>query len=126
MKEDEIIKLLYDIKEELKEGGVLNGKVGVDGIEPIVADALREAGINLSMDGRAAMAEARLLKTEDEIEMERPAITSQATAEAPVGRRMAPGGELSVKMNPELTSWVEIKNLIKNLQGVLESLQDEI
>lgn len=62
-------KFVELIKEELKEGGVLNGKVGVDGIEPIVADALREAGINLSMDGRAAMAEARLIKTVDEIEL---------------------------------------------------------
>jgi len=51
-------------------------------------------------------------KTDDEIEMERPAITSQATAEAPVGRRMAPGGQLSVKMNPELTSRVKLENLI--------------
>jgi hypothetical protein len=53
-------------------------------------------------------------KTEDEIEMERPAITSQASAEAPVGRRIAPGGELSVKMNPEMTFRVELKNLIRD------------
>jgi len=51
-------------------------------------------------------------KTDDEIEMERPAITSQATAEAPVGRRMAPAGQLSVKLNPELTSRVKMRNLI--------------
>jgi len=53
-------------------------------------------------------------KTEDEIEMERPAITSQANAETPVGRRIAPGGQLSVKINPEMTFRVELRNLISD------------
>ncbi len=53
-------------------------------------------------------------KTEDEIEMDRPALSSQAITETPVGRRMAPGGELRVKANPEMTIRVKLKNLIKD------------
>jgi len=51
-------------------------------------------------------------KTAEEKEMERPALTSQAAAVAPVGRRMASGGELWVKVNPELSSRVKLMNLV--------------
>ena len=64
-------------------------------------------------------------KTEEEKEMERPAITSQATAVAPVGRRMASGGELRVTVNPELTSRVELSNLAAGTsRGVIHPYRD--
>ena len=51
-------------------------------------------------------------KTPDEIEMERPAITSLASSEAPIRRRMAAGGELRVKVVPGLSSRIKASNLI--------------
>ena len=53
-------------------------------------------------------------KTPEEIEMERPAITSSATAEAPVARRVAVGGQLIVRADPELSVRVKIENLIQD------------
>lgn len=54
------------------------------------------------------------LKTDEELELERPAITAEFACESPVGRRLAPGGELRVKTNPEISVRVELKNLIKD------------
>ena len=51
-------------------------------------------------------------KTAEEKEMERPALALQAASVAPVGRRMAAGGDLRVKVNPELSSRVKLVNLI--------------
>ncbi len=54
------------------------------------------------------------LKTEEEIELERPTITAEFACESPVGRRMAPGGELRVKTDPEISIRVKLQNLIKD------------
>jgi len=53
-------------------------------------------------------------KTPEEIEMERPAVTGQANGEAPMARRIVPGGELIVKVDPDLSSYVRMQNLIKD------------
>lgn len=53
-------------------------------------------------------------KTAEEIELERPAIGAKESSTAPAGRRIVSGGELSVKVNPELTTRVELTNLIKD------------
>jgi Xaa-Pro aminopeptidase len=62
-------KFVKQIKEELKEAGVLKGKIGIDAPAPLIFDALKTEGINVSLDGLAAMAEARVIKTKDEIEL---------------------------------------------------------
>ncbi|MFC1476089.1 DUF4412 domain-containing protein [Candidatus Zixiibacteriota bacterium] len=54
------------------------------------------------------------LKTDEEIELERPAITVEFVSESPVGRRLAPGGELRVKTDPEISIRVQLQNLIKD------------
>jgi len=53
-------------------------------------------------------------KTADEIEMERPAVSGKVSSSAPVGRRLVPGGELIVKVDPELSTRVVLSNLIKD------------
>jgi len=53
-------------------------------------------------------------KTAEEIELERPALTLLLNTEAPVGRRMAAGGQLIVKTDPTLSSRVEMRNLTRD------------
>jgi len=53
-------------------------------------------------------------KSADEIEMERPAVTATESSTAPVGRRLAAGGELIVKVDPELSVRIKMTNLIKD------------
>jgi len=53
-------------------------------------------------------------KTDDEIEMERPAISGKVSTTAPAGRRLTAGGELSVKVDPELSVRIKMTNLIKD------------
>ena len=53
-------------------------------------------------------------KSAEEMELERPAVSAKESSTAPVGRRIAPGGELSVKVDPELSTRVKLTNLIKD------------
>lgn len=53
-------------------------------------------------------------KTADEIELERPALSTSKTTTAPAGGRMLSGGELIVKTDPELSVRVKLMNLIKD------------
>ena len=55
-----------DIKGLLKEKGLLNEKLGVDGFDEPARHALREAGIEL-VEVMPVMLEARAVKTKDEI-----------------------------------------------------------
>ncbi len=59
------------IKKELKELDVLDGKIAIDIPTPALVNALKEAKINVSLDGLRAMNDARTCKTKDEIELTR-------------------------------------------------------
>jgi Xaa-Pro aminopeptidase len=65
----QLSKFVNQIKQELKETGITDGVIGVDGAGPFVVEALKEAGVRVSPEGAAAMAMARLTKTRDEIEL---------------------------------------------------------
>lgn len=55
-----------DIKKELQEQGVDKGVIGIDAKEELAIKALKDVGIEV-VDCQAAMVEARLIKTKDEI-----------------------------------------------------------
>ena len=57
-----------DLKNVLKEGNVADLKVGVDLLDAPMVEALNSAGIQFT-DAQTLMEEARLIKTEDEIEL---------------------------------------------------------
>lgn len=59
-------KFAADIKSVLKEMGLENEKLGIDGFDEPARQALREAGIEL-IEVMPVMLEARAVKTEDEI-----------------------------------------------------------
>ncbi len=59
-------KWAQDIKRDLEERGLLREKLGADGLDPYGAQALRDAGITV-VEGAEVMAEARMIKTDDEI-----------------------------------------------------------
>lgn len=56
------------IKETLAEYGLEKEPIGFDLMDPIIMKALQEAGIQIE-DGQTPMLEARLIKTDDEIEL---------------------------------------------------------
>ena len=59
-------KWVAAIKRDLEERGLLKEKLGTDTMDRIGYEALKNAGLNV-VDGRPVMVEARLVKTEDEI-----------------------------------------------------------
>ncbi|MFC1897623.1 M24 family metallopeptidase, partial [Chloroflexota bacterium] len=80
-----------EIKGLLEDHGVANLPVGIDvhfGLETV--DSLRKAGINL-VDGNPAMAEARMIKNEDEIECCRTAGSITEAAHWEVCKALRPG-----------------------------------
>jgi hypothetical protein len=52
-------------------------------------------------------------KTPDEIEAARTAITGEATATAPVARRLAAGGKLRVAVDPSSSDRIKVESLVK-------------
>jgi len=54
------------LKDDLKRHGRAKGPLGIDVLDPIGKEALREAGVN-TVDCKALMMEARRVKNEDEI-----------------------------------------------------------
>ena len=80
-----------EIKSLLEEHGVANLPVGIDvhfGID--IVDACRKAGINI-VDGNHVMADARMLKTQDEIECLRAAGAIAESAHWEVCKALRPG-----------------------------------
>jgi len=67
-------KFAKDLKNELKAQKVADLPVGVDFIDFNIVNAFKEEGITL-VDGMSPMQEARAVKTKDEIEAERVAIS---------------------------------------------------
>jgi len=80
-----------EIKALLEEHGVANEPCGIDvGFGVRTIDHLRKAGINV-VDGNPAMAEARMIKNEDEIECCRIAGTIAEAAHWEVCKALKPG-----------------------------------
>jgi len=67
----QVSQWVEQIKGELKELDVFDGKIGIDIPNPALINALKEVGINISQDGGKALAEARTTRTRDEIELTR-------------------------------------------------------
>lgn len=61
-------KFTNQIKSELKEHGISKDALGIDTHNPSIIDSLGKAGIKVSLKGSKAMAEARKIKTRDEVE----------------------------------------------------------
>lgn len=70
---NQVKKWATQIKSELKEAGVLDGRVGIDISDIVRFDALKGEGINVTTEGGAALRVARTTKTKDEIELMRTA-----------------------------------------------------
>lgn len=79
-----------EIKGLLEEHGVANLPCGVDMSNPHMIDACRRAGIKL-VDGNHVIAEARMVKTEDEVECLRMAGVITESAHWEVCRALRPG-----------------------------------
>jgi len=80
-----------EIKGLLKQHGVVDEPVGIDchfGIQAV--DSCRKMGINV-IDGNKAMAEARMIKGEDEIECLRTAGSITESAHWEVAKALRPG-----------------------------------
>jgi len=67
-------KFADDIKKQLKDRGVADRPLGVDFIDFNILTAFRDAGITI-VDGMSPLHEARAVKTRDEIEAERMAVS---------------------------------------------------
>jgi Xaa-Pro dipeptidase len=82
--------LAAEVKGLLLEHGVADLPCGVDMTNPNMIDACRKAGIRL-VDGNHAMVEARMVKTEDEVECLRQAGVIVESAHWEVCRALRPG-----------------------------------
>ncbi len=69
--EFQLKKFVSQVLEELAQYGASKATVGIDVYNPLVIDALKKAGVKVSTDGFSAMAEARVQRTRDEIELTR-------------------------------------------------------
>jgi Xaa-Pro aminopeptidase len=84
-------KFADQIKEEMKAHGLTGEVLGVDAyVEPLIK-ALNDAGIKHSMEGHAALIEARTIKTRDEIECLRMAASIVEGAWAKCKENLKPG-----------------------------------
>ncbi len=79
-----------EVKELLKEHRVLDLPCGIDMTGPYMIKACEDAGINV-VDGNMAVAEARTIKNEDEIECCRTAGAITESAHWEVARALRPG-----------------------------------
>lgn len=66
--ERQLDKFAKQIKAELESYGLLKEPLGIDAYERGVVRALKNVGIEVSLDGAKAMMEARRIKTKDEVE----------------------------------------------------------
>ncbi|MFC1984358.1 M24 family metallopeptidase, partial [Chloroflexota bacterium] len=83
-------KTAAEIKSPLEEHGVANMPCGVDMPNVLMVDACRKADINI-VDGNHVMADARMVKTEDEIECMRMAGVITESAHWEVYKALRPG-----------------------------------
>ena len=63
-------KTAREIKKDMKDAGLLDGKVIMDAPHPGLISALREEGVNIEVNG-GVLRDARIIKTPDEIEFMR-------------------------------------------------------
>jgi Xaa-Pro aminopeptidase len=66
--ERQLEKFAKQIKAELKSYGLLKEPLGIDAYEHSIVKALKNVGVEVSLDGAKAMIEARRIKTKDEVE----------------------------------------------------------
>lgn len=66
--ERQLEKFANLIKAELKQHGISKDSLGIDTYSPSIINSLREVGIKAHLKGSKAMAEARKIKTRDEVE----------------------------------------------------------
>lgn len=89
--EHQLEKFASQIKNELSRHGLLKEKIGIDSNLPSVVKALNNIGIEVSLDGTKAMAEARRIKTQDEIECLKMAASIAESIFAEFKRAIKPG-----------------------------------
>ena len=68
VRERQLEKFSNQIKAELKNHGLSKQPIGIDAYEHSIVGALKDAGVELSLDGGKAMVEARKIKTKGEVE----------------------------------------------------------
>jgi Xaa-Pro aminopeptidase len=61
-------KMVEQIKGDLKANGVLKEPVGIDVYDPMLVEAFKKEGLEITPAGAEALIEARAIKTKDEIE----------------------------------------------------------
>jgi len=89
---DMLAKKFVDfLKSELKSMGALNEPLGIDIYAPELEEMLEEAGIKVSTKGINALADAREIKTRDEIECMRMACSISEAALWAVSKTIGPG-----------------------------------
>ncbi len=68
---NQVKKWASQIKDELKANGVVKGRIGIDIADMTRFEALKNTGLNVTIDGGSALRLARAIKTKDEIELMR-------------------------------------------------------
>lgn len=111
------------IKENLEEHGVENEPLGVDIADIPLIKALEKEGVEV-VDGQDAMLDARMVKTEDEIELMKISASLVDGAYEIVARNLKPGikeNELVAKINEYLynkgSDLVECVNCVSGPRG---------
>ncbi len=96
-----------DIVSYLKEYGADKGKVGMDITDIPLIRGLQEKGINVA-DGQEAMVDARIIKTEDEIQLLKQSAAMVDAAYYDIAKAIRPGvleNELVSIANKQLYKW---------------------
>lgn len=112
-----------DIVRYLKEYGADKGKVGIDLVEIPMLKCLQERGIEI-VDGQQAMVDARVIKSDDEIELLKTSAGMVDAAYYDLAKALRPGireNELVAIANKQLFNWgaerVEFVNAISGIRG---------
>ena len=116
-------KVTDQIVGYLKEYGADQGKVGMDIVDVPLIRALEKAGIEV-VDGQQAMLDARIIKTEEEIELLKTSAAMVDAAYYDLAKALRPGimeHELVAIANYKLYGWgaelVEFVNSISGIRG---------
>ena len=84
-------KFIDYLKAQLKRMGALNERLGIDVYAPRFEQMLKDAGIEVTTEGMEALADAREVKTRDEIECIRMASAIAEAALSKVAQAIKPG-----------------------------------
>ncbi len=83
--------MVAEVVAALRDHGITSGRIGLDTAQPALAAALAEAGYDVDAAAGAAIAKARAIKTEDEVECLRVSAAICESGFQAMKERIAPG-----------------------------------